>query len=622
MSRHRLRLDAPGWLRQGVEVVSLGVGGPGLVATLASDGAEAVVDVGPRGEVSSPWSTERSALGLRSGPPELVRRWLDAIDPPRLDALAARAAQAVGALDAPDPQQLLEALTRSPALMAPEAPVLVALEAQLALGRGELGRAMDLVDGQPARGLGERLVAIARGATVPLESLAPWPLARARVAAHLTRAADAGGRMAGDPEPAARAVSEGRLARAIALADDALSRDPACPASLRARAVAQLLSGRPEAALRDLDRLAAGGGARAGDEVWRAEAYWRAGDDGRARAELARVVEHTAHSAAMKAALAGTTRRGLAWIRWRRRSEVAFNGLFASRTAGLVPAKEVDRACRSRAHFRAFMQRLLLRMHSDPTFVLPPSSRDESVAQQRRIENEDADGVLAGFAGVRARHPRSPHPWLYEGELLLWLGRYEEARRAFEEGLSREPARWGYVGLGAASMLQRKMVRARWALWRATVHFPAVEGATTPAYLGAWLRRAGRPARAARVLEQALSARPQRVGAWLELALARLARGERDAAGRALAEVARRAPALWHEVRRDLGGRAQRALAEEALWRMRGNRGSSQITWLGPGGEIRRARDIETWSRVARDLLPAARAEVEVALASALAATS
>src|SRR5690606_24227996 len=69
------------------------------------------------------------------------------------------------------------------------------------------------------------------------------------------------------------------------------------------------------------------------------------------------------------------------------------------------------------------------------------SGREAAVANLIRIRNEPLDAVLAGFEAVMAEYPTSPHPYTYRGELLIWLGRYDDALASFDQADARAPTR-------------------------------------------------------------------------------------------------------------------------------------------------------------------------------------
>jgi cytochrome c-type biogenesis protein CcmH len=71
--------------------------------------------------------------------------------------------------------------------------------------------------------------------------------------------------------------------------------------------------------------------------------------------------------------------------------------------------------------------------------------------KQRPIETYTFDEALAVLAEGAREHPNDPLPYIYSGQLLLQSGRPQEAARAFEAALRREPQQAAaLLGLGEA----------------------------------------------------------------------------------------------------------------------------------------------------------------------------
>jgi len=192
---------------------------------------------------------------------------------------------------------------------------------------------------------------------------------------------------------------------------------------------------------------------------------------------------------------------------------------------------------------------------------------------------------LAALDEVRARHPRSESPHAHRGELLLWLGRYEEAEACFREALGiQKGTRWAWIGLGGAQMLRGELEEALATQQRGVAVMGGAIGSAF-IYRGEALLRLGRHEEALRDLEAAEAAHPTRLSTWLDLALLHGERGDARAE-RYLRLLMQHAPMLledaggwwlWGE-----GGDAMPVL-RRARDMLRGNRSSSCVTYFADG---------------------------------------
>jgi tetratricopeptide (TPR) repeat protein len=161
------------------------------------------------------------------------------------------------------------------------------------------------------------------------------------------------------------------------------------------------------------------------------------------------------------------------------------------------------------------------------------------------------------------------------------MGRYDEAGRDFERALAIEPATlWAYAGLAGAHMMRGEHRRALACEAMERQNAGPRTSRTLPAYLGEACRRLGQLDRASEHLLAATKIAPDRVSAWLNLALIDVARGD-IASARASAE---RGFALGPELRidaeREAGGAGVADVCEAALAMMRGNRSRRPISYF------------------------------------------
>ncbi|MFK8003488.1 MAG: hypothetical protein AB8H86_28210 [Polyangiales bacterium] len=146
------------------------------------------------------------------------------------------------------------------------------------------------------------------------------------------------------------------------------------------------------------------------------------------------------------------------------------------------------------------------------------SPREDSRRQLERIRVLDASTVRQGLRGLRARWPKSESPLVHEGELELWLGRYENACGLFRETLERaHGTRWAYIGLGGAQMLMGTLQEAL-ETQDEGVRVLGSEVGSLFIYRGEARRRCGHTGALADLL-RSHAAHPARIGAWLNLAL-------------------------------------------------------------------------------------------------------
>ena len=241
------------------------------------------------------------------------------------------------------------------------------------------------------------------------------------------------------------------------------------------------------------------------------------------------------------------------------------------------------------------------------------SGREAAVDNLIQIRNQPADAVLAGFEAVMAEYPTSPHPYTYRGELLIWLGRYEDALASFDEADARAPTRWSYVGRAAVYDLIGESDKADHWTRVGIAQFGELQTATSHVYRGERLRKLRAWPEAQRDLEVALEHKVRRIGARINLTLVYSALGENHAADRdrQLERLQIDAPAFLWEV----GARAGREIDESMLLAMLdlmvGNRSSFLHTMIDADGEFRVIPEPGRWIGSARLSVALGRRELE-----------
>jgi tetratricopeptide (TPR) repeat protein len=214
------------------------------------------------------------------------------------------------------------------------------------------------------------------------------------------------------------------------------------------------------------------------------------------------------------------------------------------------------------------------------------------------IRASEPDVALRALDAVIDRYSMSAIPLCHRGELLLWVGRYSEARLDFERAIAIERStRWGYIGLGAVELLEGDPARALRTFERGVKAMGGTTGVSLFVYRGEAYRELGRLDEAARDLERACAETPSRVGAWINLALACDSAGDGARRGAIVARLMEQAPALLSDAAMEasvplLSGGApdpegERVILKRALTLLRGNRSSTCIIYFTSRGLIR-----------------------------------
>ncbi|MGH7436045.1 MAG: tetratricopeptide repeat protein [Polyangiaceae bacterium] len=221
-----------------------------------------------------------------------------------------------------------------------------------------------------------------------------------------------------------------------------------------------------------------------------------------------------------------------------------------------------------------------------------PAVRAACTRLRSALASGGFDAAIAGHDALLEEHGHSPLVYTHRGELLLWCGRYAEAREDFEKALRLNRwTRWAWAGLGASHLMCGRPVLALATFLRGRRH--ALPAVTTPAYEGnAWhqlgMRRLARSAfRTARALQ------PKRASASLGLALTAASLGRTRAVAEHLADLDSIVPVFTRALLRDtlttreqLGRdlRLARDVAARGFEMMRGNRSSVAVTWFDGTG--------------------------------------
>lgn len=201
------------------------------------------------------------------------------------------------------------------------------------------------------------------------------------------------------------------------------------------------------------------------------------------------------------------------------------------------------------------------------SYTLPQDPRHLGATIQRVLWTRGPDAARALYRELAPRVSGHPLLRIYQGELELWMGAYDEAARLFREaiGVDRR-TRWAWIGLGASHMFQGELSEAQ-KIWQKGLRLTGFPGPTLFVYRGECYRRQGDVGRARKDLETALQQKPQRLSAQINMALMSADATTLDRAER---ECITNAPILMEQL---TGTTAERL--EQVLEAMRGNRSSS-----------------------------------------------
>jgi tetratricopeptide (TPR) repeat protein len=398
----------------------------------------------------------------------------------------------------------------------------------------------------------------------------------------------------------------GDAARARSIASQVLARGPSA-AAFRIRGAAHVLDGRFSEALPDLDRALSLAPRDTEAIVWKGEAFLRAGQLDPAIAELRRACSTSGAYQVAELLLQWARIRAGASARFGERTFETFQSLLDEVCPDAAGDLHSDDDGRVLAALETAVRRLRGNRSMAPSFApdggaaiqpvrlsLPP--RHASIVAQTQLDISGPAGALGALDAVFANHPGSVSPWCYRGELLVWLGRYAEARADFETALRmHERTRWAWIGLAAVELLEGNPRRSLEVNARGLATMNNEAGPTLFVYRGEAYRVLGEHDRALADLEKSVRETPNRVGAWINLALTRKAVGDDDSIAPIWLRLRRIAPALTDEAARESGVPTTDRLdvativrvLETALRMMRGNRSSTYLTWFNSAGVLR-----------------------------------
>jgi len=199
---------------------------------------------------------------------------------------------------------------------------------------------------------------------------------------------------------------------------------------------------------------------------------------------------------------------------------------------------------------------------------LPVDPRQLGAIIQSVLWTRGAEAVRALYRQYAPTVDYHPLFQIYQGEIDLWMGAYQDAEMIFRDAIKRDQTtKWAWIGLGAALMLQGDLATAQKTWTEGLELSGGFAGPTLYVYRGECYRRQGEETKARADLEYAIEQKPQRLSAHINLALLN---GDPGSLQRAESACSSFAPLLMDDVE---GTPAERL--EQVLLAMRGNRSSS-----------------------------------------------
>ena len=211
--------------------------------------------------------------------------------------------------------------------------------------------------------------------------------------------------------------------------------------------------------------------------------------------------------------------------------------------------------------------------------------------------------VIEALDETVKRYRSSSLPVCHRGELYLWLGELELARRDLDEAIRILPqTRWAHIGKTGIDILENRLEQALETCAHGVEVMGGTYGPAVYIYRGEALRRLGRLEEARTDLELVAQLTPTRVSAWVNLGLLYHALGSTEEFERAWSTVLHAIPALvsdaaaasdvvvWGDDGAAPSPDERVRVLERCLEMMRGNRSSSCVTYFAGGGQLRFAQ--------------------------------
>ena len=195
-----------------------------------------------------------------------------------------------------------------------------------------------------------------------------------------------------------------------------------------------------------------------------------------------------------------------------------------------------------------------------------------------------------------AEDPNNPIVYTHSGEVLLWLGRYEESLAEFKKSIAITPkVRWAYIGLCANELMLGRYEEALNWCKKGLKAFPP-PGRTMFPYRAEVYRRMGRLDLALEDIRKAQEMTPGRMTGWMNEALIYRDRGDESYLVPAYVKVVERCPCLVETALKEMDDpfpleqpttEGIPEVFEHMMTMMRGNRSSDFVTYFTKEGRFR-----------------------------------
>ena len=239
--------------------------------------------------------------------------------------------------------------------------------------------------------------------------------------------------------------------------------------------------------------------------------------------------------------------------------------------------------------------------HDDPSETLTrlhiqAHSRFSSRYAQELIRTRSVEDVLEFFDEMIAADPDNPIIYTHSGEVLLWLGRYEESLVEFKKSIAITPkVRWAYIGLCANELMLGNYQKALDWCSDGLKAFPP-PGRTMFPYRAEVYRRMGKLDLARKDMKRAAEMTPGRMTGWMNEALIERAFGDESLMVPAYRKVVERNPCIVETALDEMDNPFDlqsptidgiEELFEYMMLMMRGNRSSDFVTYFTRDGDFR-----------------------------------
>ena len=212
------------------------------------------------------------------------------------------------------------------------------------------------------------------------------------------------------------------------------------------------------------------------------------------------------------------------------------------------------------------------------SYFFPPPARQIGRMIQHILHTRGIDATIQQ-AHLEFQKYKDPLFIIYLGELYLWIGNYDVAISYFQQAISLEiTTKWAWIGLGACYMFQGDLEKAQ-QIWKEGLEIVGFAGPTLYAYRGECHRLMGNTKNAKSDLEHAISEKPGRISAHINLAIL-----ENETNPQLIETLIQKlwkdAPILMQDITELSDSDSSIVILKNILVHMRGNRSSTFFTYF------------------------------------------